>query len=100
MISEEDMRRALHAGAQFKSTILSARYLVASDCIELVTAWCTLIVARAKIQELQNISLSDMQTLSVSAVGLHVDGADVDINAAGLITDISQQLKAEVEGSF
>lgn len=100
MISEEDMQRAIQASAQFKPTILSARYLEESDCVELVMAWCTLIVARNQIRELRPISLSNMQTLSISAVGLHVDGADIDINAAGLITDISQQLKAEVAGSF
>jgi hypothetical protein len=41
-----------------------------------------------------------MATISVSAVGLHVESADIDINSAGLITFISRELEKEVANSF
>jgi hypothetical protein len=100
MISEEDIRRATEAGTQFRQAILSARYHRDSDRLELVTSWCTLFVDRQRIEELRKLEQTDMETITVSAVGLHIDKADIDINSAGLITEISQQLEHEVAHSF
>lgn len=100
MISEDDIHRATVAGTQFKQAILSAKYHPDTDRLELVTPWCILIVERQRIEELRQVSQSDMASITVSAVGLHVEKADVNINSAGLITEISQQLENEVANSF
>jgi hypothetical protein len=34
--------------------------------------------------------------ISVSPVGIHIDSANIDINSASLITDLSHQLETEV----
>jgi hypothetical protein len=100
MISDQDIQRAMQASAQFRQAILSAKYHPDTDRVELVTPWCTLIVDRKKVDEFRELSPDDMQTISVSAVGLHIDKADVDVNSAGLITYLSQQLENEVANSF
>src|SRR5467141_3354044 len=100
MISEDDIHRATVAGARFKQAILSAKYHRDTDRLELVTPWCILIIDRLRIEELRQVSQTDMETITVSPVGLHIDSADIDINSAGLITEISQQLESEVAGSF
>lgn len=98
MISEDEIKRATRT--QFRQAILSARYHSDIDRIELETPWCILIVDRQHIEELRTLSRTDLETITVSAVGLHIETADVDINSAGLITQISQQLENEVAGSF
>jgi|SRR5579884_264805 len=100
MISKEDIRRAEAEGRKFKQAIVSAKYLEDSDRVELVTPLCTIIINRKNIEELRSISPEHMKTLYVSAVGLHVEAVDIDINAAGLITEIGQQLQDAVAGSF
>jgi hypothetical protein len=100
MISEQEVQRVTDAGAQFRQAILSAKYHGDTDRIELETPWCVLIVDRQRIEELRPLSQTDMETITVSAVGLHIEKADVDINSAGLITNISQQLGSEVANSF
>jgi hypothetical protein len=98
MISDDEIERATRT--EFKQAILSARYHSDSDRIELEMPWCTLIVDRKHIEELRTLSGTDLEPIIVSAVGLHFETADVDINSAGLITQISQQLENEVAGSF
>jgi hypothetical protein len=100
MISDGDIRRATEGDAEATQAILSVKYHPDTDRLELVTPWCILIVDRHRIEELRQLSEADMETLTVSAVGLHIESADVDINSAGLITEISQQLENEVAGSF
>jgi hypothetical protein len=100
MISERDVEEAARAGATFKQAILSAKYYPETDRVELVTPWCILIVDRQKIEELRHLSRSDIETISVSAVGIHVDSANIDINSAGLIMYLSQQLERDVSDSF
>ena len=100
MISEQDVKRATEAGRQFRPAILSARYHSDTDRVELVTQWCTLLVDRQRIDELRQLSPTDMATISVSAVGLHVESADIDINSAGLITFIGRELEKDVANSF
>ncbi len=100
MISEQDVERASEAGTQFRPAILSAKYHSDTDRVELVTPWCTLLVDRQKIEEFRQLSPIDMETIFVSAVGLHVERADIDINSAGLITFISKQLEKDVANSF
>jgi hypothetical protein len=100
MISEQDVERAAEAGRQFRPAILSARYHSDTDRVELVTPWCTLLVDRQRIDELRQLSPTDMATISVSAVGLHVESADIDINSAGLITFIGRELEKDVANSF
>ena len=100
MISGQDIQRAAEAGAHFKPAILSVKYHRDTDRVELQTPWCTLIIDRQRIEELRGVSQTDMETISVSEVGIHVDNADIDINSAGLVTDIAKQLKDEVSNSF
>lgn len=100
MISDDEIERATKVGTQFRQAILSATYHHDSDRVELVTRWCILIVDRQRIEELRTLSRTDLETITVSAVGLHIEKADVDINSAGLITHLSQQLENEVAGSF
>jgi hypothetical protein len=100
MISDEDISRATAGGSEVTQAILSAKYHRDTDRLELVTPWCILIFDRRRIEELRQLSQTDMETMTVSAVGLHIESADVDINSAGLITEISQQLESEVAGSF
>jgi hypothetical protein len=100
MISKQDLRRATEQGAKFRPAILSARYHGDTDRIELETPWCILIVDRQRIAALSQLPRSDMETITVSAVGLHIEKADIDINSASLITLISRQLENEVAGSF
>lgn len=100
MISQQDIRKATAKGTKFKQAILAAKYHRDTDRVELVTPWCILIVDRHRIEELRHVSRNDMETISVSSVGLHVEKADVDINSAGLITGISKQLENEVANSF
>jgi hypothetical protein len=100
MISEDDIHRATVAGARFKQAILSAKYHPDIDRVELVTPWCILIVERQRIEEFRQLSQSEMASITVSSVGIHIEQADVDINSAGLITEISQQLGNEVANSF
>src|ERR1700730_16548050 len=99
MISDQEIERAIKVGPH-RQAILSAKYHSDTDRIELETPWCILIVDRQHIEELRTLSRTDLATITVSAVGLHIETADVDINSAGLITQISQQLENEVAGSF
>jgi hypothetical protein len=100
MISEQDIQRAAEASARFKPAILSVKYHRDTDRVELQTPWCTLIIDRQHIEELRGVSQTDMETISVSEVGIHVDNANIDINSAGLITDVAKQLEDEVSNSF
>jgi hypothetical protein len=100
MISEQELDRAADVGAQFRQAILSAKYHGDTDRIELETRWCILIVDRKRIEELRTLSQDDLATITVSAVGLHVEVADVDINSAGLISYLSHELENEVADSF
>jgi hypothetical protein len=100
MISEQEIEQATKVGTQFRQVILSATYHRDTDGIELETPWCLLIEDRQRIEELRTLSRTDLETITVSAVGLHVDKADVDINSVGLISYLSGQLENEVAGSF
>jgi len=100
VISEKDIQRVAEEGAQFRQAITAARYHGDTDRVELVTPWCTLILDRQRIEEFRQISPNDMESISVSPSGVHIRKADVDINSAGLITYISQQLEIEVANSF
>jgi hypothetical protein len=100
MISDQEISRAEKEGLSFRPAIVAARYLADSDKIEIETPWCTIVIRREAIPELRDVTPEQMESLSVSAVGLHVEAADVDINGAGLITTISQGLQAQVANSF
>src|ERR1700758_2819487 len=100
MISDQEIEMATKVGTQFRQAILSAKYHSDTDRIELETPWCTLIVDRQRIEELRSLERTDLETITVSAVGLHIEKADVDINSAGLITHFCRQLENGVAGSF
>jgi len=100
MISAQEIERAAKASEDFKQAIIAVHYHRDSDRIELVTPWCVLSIDRAEIHELSGLSANDLEGLSVSATGIHVESADVDINSAGLITDIARRLETEAARSF
>ena len=92
MISDADIDRVVAASERFKSVLVGARYHADTDRVELVTEWCTLLVNRREIAELRDVSRHDMETLAVSPVGLHIEGADIDINAGGLLASLAKKL--------
>lgn len=100
MISAQEIEQAMRAGEAFRPAVLAVRYHPDTDRVEIAMAWCILVVDRGHIEELRGVSPHDLESMSVSSVGIHVDSVDIDINAAGLITHISRQLEAEVAASF
>jgi len=100
MISDQDIQSAVEASGRFQPAIRSARYYRDADRIEFETAWCIIIVDRQSIEEFRGLSQNDMETITVSDVGVHIDGADIDVNSAGLITEIAKRLEIEVANSF
>jgi|SRR5271156_6107333 len=100
MISEQEIALAAERGATFSPAIMTCRYDRKNDRVELVTSWCTLIVDRKQIAELDSVSPHDMESIYASETGLHIDTADIDINSAGLITDLCRQLESHVANSF
>jgi uncharacterized protein YjiS (DUF1127 family) len=100
MISDAEIERVAAVSAKFKPALTGARYHADSDRIELITSWCTLLVDRRQIDELRDVSKHDLETITVSAVGLHVEGADIDINAAGLLSHIGRKLARQAAKSI
>jgi hypothetical protein len=100
MISEQEIEQVAKQSVDFRQLILDCRYDPEKDRVELVTPWCILIVDRAHIAELNGLSAHDMETINVSPTGIHIEAVDIDINSAGLITDLSKQLEKEAENSF
>ena|ERR1700676_3593607 len=100
MISDQEIERVIKAGTEFKPALLAAKYHADTDRVELVTSWCILIVDRQRIEELRDLPLHALETIALSPVGVHVDSANIDINAAGLLSDISKQLMEDVANSF
>ena len=100
MISDEEIARAVEKNADFKPAVLTCRYDPKSDRVEIVTLWCTLVVDRKRIAEFDFLSPRDMEAIYASETGIHIDAAEIDINSAGLVTDLCQQLENEVAASF
>jgi hypothetical protein len=100
MISDREIQQAIAASEHFKPAILAARYYRDSDRVEFETTWCVIIVNRNEIEEFRALSPNDMETISVSDVGIHIDNVDIDINSAGLISEIAKRLETEIASSF
>ena len=100
MISDEQIAQVAERGADFKAAIIDCRYDAQNDRVELITPWCTIIVDRKRIGEFDALSRHHMEAIYASETGIHIDEAGVDINSAGLITDLCQQLEAEVAESY
>jgi hypothetical protein len=100
MISDAEIERVAASSAKFKPVLIGARYHADADRIELRTSWCTLLVDRQQIPELRDLSKNDLETISVSSIGLHVDAADIDINAAGLLSHIGRKLARKAANSL
>src|SRR5947208_2823863 len=99
MISDADIERVAATSAKFKPALVGAQYHADSDRLELSTSWCSIFVDRREIAELRGLSQRDLKTITVSAVGLHVEAADIDINAAGLLSHIGRKLAREAAKS-
>ena len=91
-MAEETVDRVLSASERFRPVLIGARYHADTDRVELTMSWCTLLVDRRQIVELRDVSLHDLDTISVSAVGLHIERADIDINAGGLLTALAKKI--------
>src|ERR1700739_3192209 len=100
MVSKRNVEGKTEEGRKFAPAILSAKYHRDTDRLELVISWCTLLVDRAKINEFHQLLRPDVDTISLSAIGVHVEAADIDINSAGLITLMARELEKEVANSF
>jgi hypothetical protein len=100
MISDKEIDRVVTASSKFKQALTGARYHRDSDRVELRTSWCTLFIERRQIAELRDVSQHDLETLTISPVGLHVPGADIDINAGGLLAFVANKLARQAEKSY
>jgi hypothetical protein len=100
MISDADIDRVIAASERFSSALIGARYHPDSDRIELSTSWCTILVDRLQIAELRDVPRHDLETISVSPFGLHIESADIDINAGGLLAHIGKKLTEQAVKSF
>jgi hypothetical protein len=100
MISDAEIERVTASSAKFKAALIGVRYHADSDRIELRTSWCTLLVDRRQIEELRDVPKHDLETIELSAVGIHVESADIDINAAGLLSHIGRKLARQAAKSI
>lgn len=100
MISDTDIDRAVAASERFKPALVGARYHADSDQIELRMSWCTIFIDRRQVAELRDVSPQALETISISSVGLHIEGADIDINAGGLLADIAKKLSKQAAKSL
>jgi hypothetical protein len=100
MISDAEIDRVLTASAKFKPALLGAAYRANTDQIELRLSWCTLLIDRKQIAELRDVSPHDLETIAVSAIGLHIEKLDIDINAAGLLAALAAKLARQAQKSF
>jgi hypothetical protein len=100
MISDQEIARVVEESGNFKPAVLACRYDAKTDSVELVTSWCTLVVDRKRIVEFSSATPHDMEAVYASETGIHIDAIEIDINSAGLITDLCQQLENEVAKSF
>lgn len=92
MIADAEIERVAANSAKFKPALIGVRYHADSDRIELRTSWCTLLVDRRQVDELRDVPKHELETIELSAVGIHVESADIDINAAGLLSHIGKKL--------
>ena len=99
MISDKEIDRVVAASAKFKPALLAARYHADTDQIELRLSWCTLLVDRRQVAELRDVAQHDLETITISSVGLHVESADIDVNAGGLLIDIANKIARQGEKS-
>lgn len=100
MISDADIDRVVAASERFKPAIVSVRYHADTDRLELSTSWCTLLVDRREIAELRDVPQHALETITVSPVGLHIESADIDINAGGLLAHFAGKLAEQAARSL
>ena len=95
MVTEAEIHKATKRGSKRLTIVHAIRYHRDSDKLELTTAWCTLLVDRKHIEEFKDVSKTAMEEVYLSPEGIHLDNADIDINAAGLIADLAHQLEEQ-----
>lgn len=99
MVSDKDIQRAAKRGAKLHQMVQHVAYDPSSDKIELVMSWCTIKVDRRHIDEFRDVSPEAMKTIYSSAMGVHIDELDIDINASGLVACIAHELQEEASRS-
>lgn len=92
MVTEVEIHKAAKRGSKHPAMVRAVRYHPDSDKLELTMEWCTLLVDRKHIEEFKDVSKTAMEGVYLSPEGIHLDDADIDINAAGLIAALAQQL--------
>lgn len=92
MISRKELHDAVEAGRKFVQKVTAVRYLAETDEIELTTLEGVLRVKRSRISEFENVSPEQMKKifLGPGGVGIHIESADVDIEANGLVVDLNK----------
>jgi hypothetical protein len=95
MITDKEIQRAAKLGARFDPVVQRLQYHRKSDCLEFAMGWCTLMVDRKHIEELRDLSPSDLEGIYLSAEGIHLDAVDLDISAAGLIAALAHELEEQ-----
>lgn len=100
MITDEEIVRVTKKSAKFRPALRAVRYEPETDRVEFVTPSCTLLVPRREIDEFKDVSSDDMKDIRATAFGVHIDRLDLDINAAGLLTEIIDRLRNDLSKSF
>lgn len=97
MVTEAEIQKAAKRGSRHPSMVRAFHYHQDSDKVELTTEWCTLLVDRKHIEEFRHVSRSAMAEVYLSPEGIHLDDADIDINAAGLIAALARELEEQAD---
>ena len=100
MVAETEQNRALEAGARFKPAIQAAHYDYDKDELILETRWGKLAIPRAEIGIFKDVKPENMCEIYASHTGVHIDDIDLDVNSAGLLTEVFRHLGLALESSF
>jgi hypothetical protein len=100
MITESEFRDATQAGDDFKQAILKASYGRENDRLIFLTPWGVFAIDRATIPEFKAATPGDLEKIYVSHTGVHIDELDIDINSAGLLTAIFDNIRSKLSNSY
>jgi hypothetical protein len=97
MVTDKEIKRAVELGTKFAPVVQRIQYHRKSDCLEFGMGWCTLTVDRKHIEELRDLLPSEMEAIYLREEGIHLDTADIDISAAGLIAALAHELAEQAD---
>lgn len=100
MATEAQYERAQAASERYRAPLLAIAYDPASDLVFFETAWGPRSASRKDIDLLRDVSPQMVARAYISAMGIHIDEIDLDINSAGLLATIFPDLRGELSDSF